>query len=969
MRAPWGTPVSSDTAKLRRVLAGTRLASPAWWELFPKSKITDDFPNLNAWSVVDSGGNISVADGVVSFNGSGVWLQNGIYRTLAATKVLPAIIEFKVKMMLLGGGAEVLFLFQHVGLSAFMNSVTVVRNGCSIDPFSTRFGSKVIVRGPGDSTPTTTIGVQPFTDGDWLTIRLYMLAGGPGGFGAAVDRVIVTIQDQHYFSEETVLTDLTGSAGSYGLWYTDTRIQFNRYTDDGSNPHQIKQFRYYEEYPTDGPYLRRVADAGKEFTVSDAGTLAASDLQTLTGGGVVTFTGGATGVIRSFDSVTGKANIHTISGAPQAGTVTCSPSGHTFTISDTGAQCYFDRFDLSRFEALDGWATTNAAFRYAVDGGALSGYKTLAELLAIGNLGKCYRVIFDAQANSDGATQQYIGELNAEDCVGTIGPDSGAGAVYPAENKVARSEEYGPNGDDYTGNLQHPIGLVALAACNVSEEEQGAFDIGATAYFVGGIQTAKLDMTGALVSLVVYDLSTWDPVDGGTLLDEVSVDFVGGATKTLKTINGGATWPSLVISAVGQYAVVLTVAHADLPGGQLSWMYGFDGHDLPALENVHKSDTLQGVTGTLKTPITMLWMYPYDLEWNGISYGAPGETIYIDGKFKFSKALDNAKIEIFLRDQGAVQIAKPINVFFSFDADTQYWMNEINEEVEVELTLPETPGEYYLEMWVTHADLPQSPFIVLCAIAVMDLPEVANVAPPDTVQGVEGTHECTGGEVPAFQPPGLAVVDNGDGSVSCAVTGNLLEGGGDQTSRLKYRRASDSDWTVHSPSFTANGDFSGPSGLAYDVVWKFQLVPYDAATGAEGPASDVVPLMIRDASAVATTGELSATFDLGTDALFAAHGRNVVLTPYGLSPVAALAIVALEDTPFMDEEASGRQVWRAKAEIRSSVRPVPDRRDLVAIDGLTYTVTNQPRAVHGRVVYELERTVTVRRSGPGTVRA
>ena len=225
-RMPWGAPTSSDLTKLRPVLTGTRLASAAWFELLPQIRITEDFPNLAAWTVLDSGGNINVAGGIVTFQGSGVAWQNGIWRSLAAPRVLPAIIEFKVQIMNLGGGADVTWVAQHIGQYLPMTSLGV-RNGCYIDPFNTRFVNRLQVSGPGDGSPNGFVALLALTNLDWMTVRLYVYPGGPGGFSTTVHRRIITIQDQHNFAAETILSDETGSGASYGDWYNlSTRVQF-----------------------------------------------------------------------------------------------------------------------------------------------------------------------------------------------------------------------------------------------------------------------------------------------------------------------------------------------------------------------------------------------------------------------------------------------------------------------------------------------------------------------------------------------------------------------------------------------------------------------------------------------------------------------------------------------------------------------------------------------------------------------
>lgn len=123
---------------------------------------------------------------------------------------------------------------------------------------------------------------------------------------------------------------------------------------------------------------------------------------------------------------------------------------------------------------------------------------------------------------------------------------------------------------------------------------------------------------------------------------------------------------------------------------------------------------------------------------------------------------------------------------------------------------------------------------------------------------------ASGGSVPSFTAPTLAMANDGDGSVTATVTGNLLAGGGNQTSRLKYQAHADTTWTIHSSPITGNGTISDLTGLPTGLHF-FMLVPYDSITGAEGPASDVVPLMVNDQS-VSTVDQILTAIDAVIDA-------------------------------------------------------------------------------------------------------
>ena len=113
------------------------------------------------------------------------------------------------------------------------------------------------------------------------------------------------------------------------------------------------------------------------------------------------------------------------------------------------------------------------------------------------------------------------------------------------------------------------------------------------------------------------------------------------------------------------------------------------------------------------------------------------------------------------------------------------------------------------------------------------------------MRSIGGT--ASSSSVPSFTAPVLAVTDDGDGSVTVTATSNLLGGGGNQTSRLKYQLHSATTWITHGTNLVGNTTITDLTGLPAGLHF-FLLVPYDSVTGAEGPASDLVPLMVNDQS-------------------------------------------------------------------------------------------------------------------------
>jgi hypothetical protein len=211
--------------------------------------------------------------------------------------------------------------------------------------------------------------------------------------------------------------------------------------------------------------------------------------------------------------------------------------------------------------------------------------------------------------------------------------------------------------------------------------------------------------------------------------------------------------------------------------------------------------------------------------------------------------------------------------------------------------------------------------------------------------------------IPAFTVPTLAVADDGDGSVTVAVTNNA-----GQTCRLKYRYSGETDWTVGN-SVTGNGAITGPTGLNHGTgtLWyAFQAVPYES-TGLEGEGSNFVFLHLEDSSATATTSALDDELTDSLAQLFAELGRTITYNPSGGTPAEVTAVVALDESPFLDEPESGRQTWRGQVRLKATDATAPGRRDTFTIDGVAYAAANEPRARAGAVLYQVERTVTVRR--------
>jgi hypothetical protein len=90
-------------------------------------------------------------------------------------------------------------------------------------------------------------------------------------------------------------------------------------------------------------------------------------------------------------------------------------------VADAGLGRAFEGLAFANLAPKTGIATTNQKFRYSFDDGvaAFSGWYTLAQLNALPALPtRCRYIRLNVQLNSDGATQNFGAEMNADDATG-----------------------------------------------------------------------------------------------------------------------------------------------------------------------------------------------------------------------------------------------------------------------------------------------------------------------------------------------------------------------------------------------------------------------------------------------------------------------------------------------------------------------------------------------------------------------
>ena len=152
--------------------------------------------------------------------------------------------------------------------------------------------------------------------------------------------------------------------------------------------------------------------------------------------------------------------------------------GPTLTyVADAGAGKTFGGFVPTNLAAVGSWATTNALFKYSYDDGTPAynaSWLTLAQLNAETALTTSKRYIrIQVQVNSDGATQQYAGEINADDAT-----------AMPAAKDLTYAEEADRNTIPTLSLIPTPATGGPAAWKQLNVERVGTLDLNAvkTAY-------------------------------------------------------------------------------------------------------------------------------------------------------------------------------------------------------------------------------------------------------------------------------------------------------------------------------------------------------------------------------------------------------------------------------------------------------------------------------------------------------
>lgn len=249
MELPEVTPVIGDATKvgLAREVPPAPITGETVYQLLPQLLFSDDFVNLANWNVLDSGGNINCAAGIVTINGNGLWNQNGIWRNLGALK--PGYIQFDI----MGCATNPSIRFgtaSAAGLDANAPRSTLCLKECGARSW----------RMYGLSDNHCGAACKTLTVGWWYTVRGHIIPGPV----PAQDRFAWTIEGGGEYPTETRLVESEGGP-SWWSYPATLYAQFQRQTNDGANVNCIRQFRHYGGYDMAGQTLTYNHDAGAAY--------------------------------------------------------------------------------------------------------------------------------------------------------------------------------------------------------------------------------------------------------------------------------------------------------------------------------------------------------------------------------------------------------------------------------------------------------------------------------------------------------------------------------------------------------------------------------------------------------------------------------------------------------------------------------------------------------------------------------
>lgn len=229
--------------------------------------------------------------------------------------------------------------------------------------------------------------------------------------------------------------------------------------------------------------------------------------------------------------------------------------GPTLTyVADAGAGKTFDGWVFTNLAAVGSWATTNVLFKYSFDDGTPAYNETwlslalLKEVTTLTTRKRYARLM--VQVNSDGATQQYAGEINADDAT------AGGGDFPAVDSVIAPDTVQLVEGTGSSGEVTYPA-QPAISVARLSDTSA----------------RVTVDGDAGVTNYVEYaDFADMEWAAGGYRSGDGTVDITGLtsghtyliAAYSLHTSGGISEWSDAEIytagpasGAVGTYATFI----------------------------------------------------------------------------------------------------------------------------------------------------------------------------------------------------------------------------------------------------------------------------------------------------------------------------------------------------------------------------------------------------------------------------
>lgn len=243
MRIPWGAGVPSSATKLKETCTGSDV-----YELIEQTLISDNFANLNNWTVADPQSKITVSNNSVIADGTGVFATpTGISRQLTRAKMC-------IQIKYLDNGT----LANNFGV--YINNANAFPTANAANGVLAWTLSSLTTQGfAGTGTHIPMLNVAAQTE---YTLTICIDQGTIGGTWTKVKMKIVGgVFTDTVPNEITTYVRTTEIANPFYLF-------FHRIASSSSNKITWKEFKVLSGYATDSPHVLYTADAGTGKTIN-----------------------------------------------------------------------------------------------------------------------------------------------------------------------------------------------------------------------------------------------------------------------------------------------------------------------------------------------------------------------------------------------------------------------------------------------------------------------------------------------------------------------------------------------------------------------------------------------------------------------------------------------------------------------------------------------------------------------------